>query len=365
MVSEEPEVLIDVRGRIGRITLNRPQALNALTQDMCVVVKAHLDNWRTDDAVDAVLVTGAGDKAFCAGGDVVALYKSGLAWKGGDETSTAWRDFFADEYRMNSAIHHFPKPYISLLDGITMGGGVGISVHGSHRIATERTLFAMPETGLGLMPDVGGGYFMPRLPGQSGMYLALTGERLKAAGMCELGIATHFVPGDQLASLAEALENAESLDHQKLHDLLTEFAGNPGEARLNPHRVDVDRHFGANSVEEIVASLKKDGSDWAMRECDRLLTKSPTSMKITFRQLREGAKLEFDAEMCVEYRMVNAIMARHDFYEGVRAILLDKDNAPEWSPARLEDVSDDEVGAHFADLGDLELDLSGPAPVAA
>ncbi|MEE8294105.1 MAG: enoyl-CoA hydratase/isomerase family protein, partial [Sphingomonadales bacterium] len=225
------DILFINRGQIGLITLNRPKALNALNADMCRALREKLNAWAEDDTVKAVVIQGAGDKAFCAGGDVVALYKSGMAYRDGDQTSLEWQRFFREEYRMNTVIKEFPKPYIAILDGITMGGGVGISVHGSHCVATERTMLAMPETGLGLVPDVGGGWFMPRLEGEVGMYLALTGDRLKAPETCALGITSGVVPSEQLEALISALaDNASDVD-----GTLGKFFQEPGASKLDPH----------------------------------------------------------------------------------------------------------------------------------
>ncbi|MEE8372065.1 MAG: enoyl-CoA hydratase/isomerase family protein, partial [Sphingomonadales bacterium] len=237
----------------------------------------------------------------------------------------------------------------------TMGGGVGISVHGSHRIATEATLIAMPETGLGLIPEVGGGYFMPRLPGAAGMFLALTGQRVKAADCCYLGITQGFVPREKAAGLLDALAAEQTLDHDRVTAMIGEVSEDPGEGKIESLRADIDRLFSADSLDDLMAGLQRDGGEWAERQHQLLLTKSPTSMKLTFRQMREGAKLEFDENMRMEYRIVNRILEGHDFYEGVRAVLLEKDNAPQWQPANLAGVTEDMVAGHFAALGNLEL----------
>lgn len=348
------EILFINRGEIGLITLNRPKALNSLNADMCLALQQQLEVWAEDDAIKAVVIQGTGDKAFCAGGDVVSLYKSGMAYRDGDETSLGWREFFWNEYRMNTAIKEFPKPYIAILDGIAMGGGVGVSVHGSHCIATERTMLAMPETGLGLVPDVGGGWFMPRLPGEAGMYLALTGDRLKAPETTALGITKGVVPSDNLENLISALaENASDVDA-----VLAKFYEEPGESKLEPHLTKINNIFNGNSVEEILTGLKADGSDWAMTWHDRLLKKAPTSMKVTFMQMRRGRNLEtFRENMKMEYRIVNHTILGHDFYEGVRAILLDKDNNPKWSPKTFAKVSGEMVLKHFEKLGENELEF--------
>lgn len=347
----QADILFEVRGRLGLITLNRPKALNALTTEMCVALRGQLGKWAGDKAIDAVVIQGAGDRAFCAGGDVVALYESGKAG------TADWREFFASEYRADAAVYHFPKPYIALIDGITMGGGVGVSVHGSHRIATERTVFAMPETGLGLFPDVGGSYFLPRLPGQTGMYLGLTGYRAKAADAIHLGVANGYVPSERLEALAARLASVQLPNAKAVDAIVGEFAADPGDPPVAAHRALIDRFFTGPGVEAILMQLLAHGSDWARAQHDTLLRMSPTSLKVAFRQLSEGAGLEFDDCMRMEFRMINRVMAGHDFYEGVRAIIIDKDKTPRWQPAGLEDVSAADVDAYFAGLDELELDL--------
>ncbi len=348
---EQGEVLFSVEGRLGIITLNRPKALNALTRDMCVAIRRRLDVWKEDERIAAVLIEGAGERAFCAGGDVVRVARS--AREGSDE----WFRFFRDEYRMNSAIGHFPKPYVALLDGIVMGGGFGVSVHGRFRVASERILFAMPETGLGLIPDVGGGHVLPRLPGRTGHYLALTGYRAKAADSHWLGVATHVTPASRFGELKAALVALPDLhDPQALRALLDSFHEDPGEAPLAGRRAEIDRHFAHDRVEEVLESLAGDDGEWARATRGELAGKSPTSLKLTAEQLRRGATLDLDEDLRMEFRIVNRIMTRgHDFFEGVRAILIDKDRNPKWNPARIEDVRDDEIAEYFASLGEREL----------
>jgi enoyl-CoA hydratase len=340
------DVLFERRGAVGLITLNRPKALNALTRDMCVAMKAQLADWATDDTVKTVLIRGVGERAFCAGGDIRALYESGKA-------GTPYAlDFYRDEYRLDAAIKHYPKPYVALVHGIVMGGGVGVSVHGSHRIADETTTFAMPETGIGLFPDVGGSWFLPRMPGELGMCIALTGERLRTADCVYAGVATHFVPAAQNEALIAALEAGTEPDL-----VLQSFAEDRGAGSLAGNREIIDRTFSEGSVDGILAALDADGSEWAKASAATIRKKSPTSLKITFRQLREGQHLSFDDCMRMEFRMVNRVIAGHDFYEGVRATIIDKDNAPNWRPADLAQVSEEDVRAYFAPLGDKELRL--------
>jgi enoyl-CoA hydratase len=340
------EVLFERRGAVGLITLNRPKALNALTRDMCVAMKARLGAWATDDAVKTVVVRGTGERAFCAGGDIRVLYESG-------QNGTPYAlEFYRDEYRLNAAIKRFPKLYVALLHGIVMGGGVGVSVHGSHRVANETVTFAMPETGIGLFPDVGGSYFLPRLAGELGMYLGLTGERLKTADCVYAGVATHFVPSTQTEAFLSALESGTDPDM-----VLRSFAENTGVTPLAQDREAIDRTFSEGSVDGILAALDADGSEWARATAATIRKKSPTSLKLTFRQLREGRHLSFDDCMRMEFRMVNRVIAGHEFYEGVRAAIIEKNNAPKWRPAEIVQVTSGDVDAYFAPLGEQELQL--------
>ena len=346
------EVLFERRGALGHILLNRPKALNALTLNMCELMTAQLKAWAQDDAVKAVVIRGAGEKAFCAGGDVVRLYEDGKA--GRDYPYRFW----STEYRLNTLIKRYPKPYVALIDGIVMGGGVGVSVHGGYRVATDRTMFAMPETGIGLFPDVGGGYFLPRLPGHVGMYLGLTGKRLKGDDCVALGLAEAFVPHDRLADLEASLAGGAVGDLDEVSFLIGRFAEPVKGAPVAAERTSIGRHFGLGSVEEIIDSQEKDGGEWAAEQVRTLRTKSPTAMKVTFRQIREGAALSFEDNMRMEWRIANRCAVGKDFYEGVRALLIDKDNAPRWSPATLAEVTDADVAAYFAPLPGNELDLS-------
>jgi len=340
------DVLFARRGTLGLITLNRPKALNALSQDMCAAIRMQLGEWAREDAIKTVIIRGAGDRAFCAGGDIRMLYDAGRA------RSTEALDFYRSEYRLNAVIKHFPKPYIALLHGIVMGGGVGVSVHGSHRIVNETVTFAMPETGIGLFPDVGGSYFLPRCPGEIGMYLALTGERLKFADCVYAGVGTHFVPAAASEELISALESGTEPDL-----VLHSFAQPARDASLEKYRSNIDGAFSRDSVEAIVRALEDDDSEWARAATSTLGKKSPTSLKITCRQMREGRHLSFDDCMRMEFRMVDRVMAGHDFYEGVRAAIVEKDNAPKWQPPTLAEVSNAEVNSYFTPLGEAELAL--------
>ena len=345
-MSDDAEILFESRGAIGLITLNRPKALNALTHGMAVAMLARLKEWAADDAVQTVVIQGAGERAFCAGGDIRTLYDSGKAG-----TSYAI-EFYRDEYLLNAFIKHFPKPYVALLRGFVMGGGVGVSVHGSHRIADESMLFAMPETGIGLFPDVGGSYFLPRLPGEIGLYLGMTGARLKTQDALYAGVATHFVPAAKRDTLVESLADGREIDMA-----LRDVADTVPDAYLTAHRAKIDAIFGGDSVEDILAALDADHTDWADDAAKTIRAKSPTATKLAFRQIREGKTLGFDDCMRMEFRMVNRVIAGHDFYEGVRATIIDKDGAPNWQPATLAQVSDADIDAYFAPLGEYELPL--------
>lgn len=343
-MSEEAEVLFEKRGVAGIITLNRPQALNALTLNMVRLIHPKLREWADDDAVQCVIVEGAGDRAFCAGGDIRALHDWGRA---GDRSAI---DFWREEYLLNTYIKRYPKPYIALMDGINMGGGVGLSVHGSHRVATERLTFAMPETGIGLFPDVGGTYFLPRCPGETGLYLGLTGARLKAADAIFAGIADCYVPSAKLGELKDRLAGGAPV-----RTALGEVAVEEGPAPLRDIQKDISAHFSKGSVAEILASLRADGSEWAVQTADTIEAKSPISTLVAFRQIREGAALDFEDCMKLEFRLTNRFATGHDFFEGVRAVVIDKDQSPKWNPARLADIDAAEVDRYFAPLGKNEL----------
>ncbi len=336
------EVLFERRGALGLITLNRPQALNALTLDMIHAMTARLQDWAGDPSVATVLIRGAGDKAFCAGGDIRALVQP--------DNEDYIAGFFADEYRLNRLIFRYPKPYVALIDGIAMGGGVGVSVNGALRIATEATLFAMPETGIGMFPDVGGSYFLPRCPGEIGMYLGLTGARLTAADCVYAGIADVHVAASKHAVMVERMAEGEPADA-----VLRDLDGPPGAAPLAAEREAIDRCFAGDSVEEIVVALEQESGAWAATTLAALEGKSPFALKVALRQLRLGRALEFEACMAMEYRLSQRVVPAHDFREGVRAAVIDKDRTPRWRPATLAEVSEDLVTACFAPLGEREL----------
>ncbi|MDB5449728.1 MAG: enoyl-CoA hydratase/isomerase family protein [Phenylobacterium sp.] len=341
MSDAEPEVLTRVEGRVGRLTLNRPTALHALTTNMCRLMIEALTAWRDDPAVELVLLDHSGERGFCAGGDIRMLAESGA----GD--GRAAREFFFTEYRLNHLLFHYPKTTVAIMDGVTMGGGVGLSRPCRFRVATERTTFAMPETGIGLFPDVGGGWYLPRMPDHIGLWLALTGARIKAAD-CELvGVATDCVESADVEDLKAWIVK----DPPAVETLLTEFEADAGRPTLAAHQDEIARLFGGESVEAIVSALKATDSDWAREQLAILSTKSPQTMKVAFRQLRLGFEARNFAEnMEMEYRIGARVVQRHDFLEGVRAVIVEKDNAPRWDPATLEGVTEEMLDTIFAPL---------------
>jgi enoyl-CoA hydratase len=344
-VTDEPEVLTRVEGAVGRITLNRPQALHALTTNMCRLIIEALLAWRDNPAVELVLIDHSGERGFCAGGDIRMLAESGA----GDGRLA--REFFFTEYRLNNLLHDYPKTLVAIMDGITMGGGVGISRPCRFRVATERTTFAMPETGIGLFPDVGGGWYLSRMSDHVGLWLALTGARIKAAD-CELTcIATDYVESARIPEL-----KARMVAHPaSVETLLTEFEGDAGRPGLAAHQDEIARLFAGESVEAIVAGLRAADTDWAREQLAILATKSPQTMKVAFRQLKlGGAMTRFSDNMAMEYRIGARVVQRHDFLEGVRAVIVDKDNAPKWDPPTLEGVSEAMLDGIFAPLPSVE-----------
>ena len=344
-MTSENDILFERRGAAGLVTLNRPRALNALTHGMVVAMKAKLDEWAEDSAIACVVVCGAGERAFCAGGDIRAVRESGLAG-----TSYAL-DFWHDEYILNAAIKHFPKPYIALIHGVCMGGGIGVSAHGRFRVADESALFAMPETGIGFFPDVGGSYLLSRR-GYLCMYMALTGARLKTPDALFVQLATDFVPAGLTGAILEDLSAG-----RPVAETIASRAEDAGAAPLAALREDIERCFSLECVEAILEALDATGTGWARETAAVIRTKSPTSLKLAFRELREGKRLPFDDCMRMEYRMASRILSGHDFYEGVRAVLIDKDNAPSWKPYALGGVSEETIAAYFAPLGEQELGL--------
>ncbi|XP_060558404.1 3-hydroxyisobutyryl-CoA hydrolase, mitochondrial-like isoform X1 [Ruditapes philippinarum] len=347
--SVDDEVLIQQIDTKGIITLNRPKALNALNLNMIQKIMPQMTTWENDPHMTMVIMKGTGDKAFCAGGDIVAVTESG---KLGGQLA---KDFFKEEYILNNKIGTYEIPYIAFIDGITMGGGVGLSVHGTYRVATERTLFAMPETAIGLFPDVGGGYFLSRLGGRLGIYLALTGFRLKGRDVQKAGVATHFVQSDKMHALEESLlklHDPEPLDVAHVLDKFQhESTGIPDtDFILRDHMEEINRLFEGETVEEIMQNLEKDGSPWASKQLEILKKMSPVSMKITLRLLNEGSARTLQEDLEVEYRLSQRCIEDKDFYEGVRAVLIDKDQSPKWDPTTVEGVTKEHVDWYFSPL---------------
>ncbi len=323
-------------GDIGLITLNRPNVLNALNHTMVNAIQAQLTKWQDNKQIKAVIIQANGDRAFCAGGDLRHIHKS-------------METFFRDEYQLNQTIFHFPKPYIAFLDGIVMGGGVGISIHGSHRVVSDRVLFAMPETGIGFFPDVGGTYFLPRLPKHTGYYLGLTGARIKSDDCVMLGIAQYKIPQTSFYDLRDALVNTafDKDANVSVTNIINEFSITPDTAPLQPHLTQLDDWFAKNNMEEILQALQNAHDAFANHAIESLNKKSPASLKITLAALQRGKKLDFDECMKMEYQLVRQFLKAHDFKEGIRAVIIDKDQKPQWQPATLSAVTPAMVDAYF------------------
>ncbi|KAJ8349666.1 hypothetical protein SKAU_G00247960 [Synaphobranchus kaupii] len=350
------DVLLERVGNAGVVTLNRPKALNALNLPMIRYIYPQLKKWEKDPETDIVIMKGAGGKAFCAGGDIRAVTEAG---KSGESLA---QDFFREEYILNNAIGTYGKPYVALIDGITMGGGVGLSVHGQFCVATEKTLFAMPETAIGLFPDVGGGYFLPRLQGKLGLFLALTGFRLKGRDVQRAGVASHFVDSQKISALEKNLVDLKSPSAQDVAEMLESYQKESSVDKDKPfileeHMEAINRLFEASSVEEICENLKQDGSSFAQKQLEILSKMSPTSMKLTLRQLQAGAQMSLQDVLIMEYRLSQACMNGQDFYEGVRAVLIDRDHSPKWNPPTLEDVTEPFLDDCFKSLGERDLRL--------
>lgn len=333
------QIHFEVFGNLGNITLNRPKALNALTTEMCAAMTKVMLAWEEDDRIGAVLVEGAGDRAFCAGGDIVMLHDSAKA--GDNRAEKFWRT----EYALNDLIYRYKKPYIAMIDGIVMGGGVGLSVHGRLRVAGDNTLFAMPETGIGYFPDVGGTYFLPRLGRDIGNWLGLTGARLKTAQTCAFGIANAYVPSDKHEAVIAALGKAE-LDgsDSAVANVLLAYVKQPPQAEPLP---DAAKCFDRNTVNEIISALKHDGSEWAQKQLSLLSRTSPLAQAITLEALRRGGQMTFREAMRQELDLSLNFLHIADFVEGVRAAVIDKDRNPQWISTSLEHVNLDDVHAAF------------------
>ena len=346
------DVFVRVTGACGRITLNRPRAMNALTSEMTGTLHTALLAWASDPAVHFVLLDGAGDRGLCAGGDIRALYQAVAAGQ-----AHLAEGFFREEYRLNYLISRYPKPYLALMEGIVMGGGMGVSAHGSHRVVTERSQLAMPETAIGFVPDVGGTYLLGNAPGECGTYLGLTGNRIGAADALSCGLADLTVPSEMLPALTLELERCA--DAATMEQCLRTYAVQIPSGDPLAQQGWITECFAGQTVEEILAALAQHADARAHMAFEELEKKSPTSLKVTLAALRKARELG-DLAACLEqeYRIARGCLRGHDFQEGIRAALVDKDRNPKWRPARLEDVTREEVQRYFASTGGPGLDLA-------
>ena len=339
------EVIIGSRGGCGHVTLNRPKAINALNFDMCRTIIAALQSWEFDPEIAAIIIDHSDGRGFCAGGDLRALYENIRAG------SSEVLDFFRTEYRLDHLLFTLAKPSVCFMDGIVMGGGAGIAMPCRYRVATESTVFAMPETGIGFFPDVGAGWFLSRLPDRIGQWLALTGARLDGADCLRLGLATHYLPRNELASVKARIQKAPD----ELEVILSDTSVSPPPARIDMFHADIDRLFTPDRIEDIFTLLNADPSTWASEQLAEIRKKSPRSCKVALRALAECGKLtQFSEIMQLEYRVSSRLARRSDFSEGVRAFVIDKDDRPKWLPPRFEDVNDGEIDAIFAPLPEDE-----------
>lgn len=357
MTTNHDELIVRRAGRLGHMLLNRPKALNSLSRGMVTAIAETLEAWRDDPDVQTVLISGSGDRGLCAGGDIVSVYRSMRESKMAEA-----EDFFRAEYAMNLAISEYPKPYVAFMDGVVLGGGVGVSGHGSHRIVTERTRMGMPETGIGFTPDVGGSWLLSHTPSEFGTHLALTGDHFTGADACALGLADHYAPSDRLEDLATALETT---DPDEAIGAVTEPAP---ESELWAHRGWIEDCYGQDTAEQIMAALQDGGQhagedgtrqSSAAAAAETLRIKSPTSVKVTLASLRRARGLDSLAQaLDTEFRLVTHLLRGNDFAEGIRAQLVDKDRNPRWSPATLEEVTEQRVAEHFQtpESGELGLD---------
>lgn len=351
----EPDLIVRREGAAGVIRLNRPKAINALTLEMARDLEKALDAFEADPEIALVLVEGAGERGLCAGGDIVGLYNS--AREGGDLGKVFWRE----EYVTNARIAKYPKPYVAFMDGLVMGGGVGVAGHGSHRIVTEKTKIAMPEVGIGFFPDVGGTWLLSRARGETGTYFGLTGEIMNGADAIYAHFADAYVPTSAWTDLRQALTEApQGASATQVSAIIAKFAATPEQGPAQRHHAEIDACFGHKTIEQIVAALEADGSEFAKSALKTLRIKSPTSLKVALKLLRM-ARTETSLEACLvhEYRAALQVFVSHDFVEGIRAAVIDKDRQPKWCPATIEEVTPEIVARYFADRGDDELKFPG------
>ncbi len=351
-MSDQSEILIEVTNGVARVTLNRPEVLNALTRKMCVALRENLSAWAQDPEIHMVLLKGAG-RAFCAGADIRRMHEIGH-----DDPAQAI-EYYREEYSLDVAVSRFPKPYVVLMDGIVMGGGLAVSEYGTARVITENVQVAMPETGIGLFPDVGAIHLLSRCPGEIGMFLGLTGTRVSATDTIYGGLADYFVPSDRLAGLEEDLMSADlsSNPAAEIRRLIELRAEEPSGGELIRHQRRIDFFFSFDSVEEILAELNQDGGAWESGVAETLRRKSPTSLKLAHRLIREHSSHDLAYCLRAGWRVVNRTLAGHDFYEGVRAVIIDKDKAPNWQPSTLSAISDADVDSYFEPLAEGDLDI--------
>lgn len=345
----DQELILNKNGRCGEVIINRPGALNAITHAMVRELNATYQNWAKDPDIYGIVMTAAGEKAFSAGGDVLSLYKLG------QENRPQAIQFFADEYQFDWTLFHFIKPHIAFINGTVMGGGVGVSIFGTHKIAGEKYKFGMPEVGIGFFPDIGGGFFLSRLRGYYGLYLGLTGQTIGAAEAYDLGLATHYIPAAKQQIIIDAVREADPID-----PIIEGAHEDPGESALVQYESVINDAFSAPSVEDIISRLKAvEGAhaDWAQQTAATIEKKCPLSLKIAFRQITQGKQLNLDEALKVDFRLATRFMEGKDFFEGVRALLIDKDMAPQWTYPSLDHVPEEAVDAYFAPLGENELVL--------
>jgi enoyl-CoA hydratase len=330
------DILFGRAGGVGTVLLNRPQALNAFTLGMYRLFDPALRAWAGDPAIHAVLIEGAGDRAFCAGGDIRALRQNQL-----DGNRAPVDAFFTEEYALNRMIAAYPKPYIALIDGICMGGGIGVSIYGDYRVASEHAMFAMPETAIGFFPDIGATFFLPRLPGQLGTYLGLTGARVHGADAVHAGFATQFTPTAEMHQLSRALADDGTAALARHAAPLPAFT-------LQDQRAAIDTIFAADSIPDLLHRLEADNTDWARKTIDALRTVSPSALAWTLHILRDGAHRTLEQCLDAEFALTHTTMRHNDFIEGVRAMVVDKDRTPRWQPPRIEDIAPADTAAMFA-----------------
>lgn len=346
-MSEEAEVIVWQEGSAGRLRLNRENALNALTHGMCLEIEKALIGWRDDASVSCILLDAVSERAFCAGGDIQYLYRTGR------EDPEPGRQFWRDEYRLNAMISRYPKPYIALMHGITMGGGVGISAHGSHRIVSDQTMVAMPETSIGFLPDVGGTWLLSRAPGETGLYLGLTGARMNAADAIYAGFADTYVPAEKLPELSAALVAGTTTD-----EAISAHASPAPEGKLETLQSKIDDVFGAEDVSGCIDRLQKladSGDEWASKTLTMISRNAPLALSATFDAIHRTRKLSsLEDCLALEFNYAYRAIAGHDFLEGIRAMVIDKDRKPDWQPATLDDVTPGMVDDMFAELGQDE-----------